>query len=79
MRRGLLRACSSVSLIGIPSPRGGSWLDGSGVTAVTGNVSHGDGGSRRVGSEGTALLTSPCWDTLREDGENPQGLDALGP
>lgn len=45
---------------------------------MTGNVSHGDGGSRRVGSEGTALLTSPCRDTLREDGENPRGLDALG-
>lgn len=45
---------------------------------MTGNVSHGDGGSRRVGSEGTALLTSPCWDTLREDGENPRGAGCSG-
>lgn len=46
---------------------------------MTGNASHGDGGSRRVGSEGTALPASLRWDTLWEDGESPRELDALGP
>lgn len=78
-RRGHPGACSSPSLIGIPSPRGGSWLDGSGVTAVTGNASRGDDGSRRVGSKGTSPPASPRWDTLRGDGESPWGLDAAGP
>lgn len=46
---------------------------------MTGNASHGDDGSRRVGSKGTALPASPRWDMLREDGESPRGLDAPRP
>lgn len=53
-RRGGLVRRSSQILIGIPGARRGSWRDGSGVTAVTGNASHGDSGSRRVGSRASA-------------------------
>lgn len=54
----------SVSLIGILSPLGGSWLGGSGVTAVTGNTATGPAprgpSQHRGGAAGSAPSVLHC-------------------